>query len=206
MIHTRTIRAIPAVKELLAQARSLGWTVKFKGHRPTRALFAYGYVTQMTDTGHIVVFASDADGGPSSLSTILFVLAHEIRHMQHIRDGLYAEYYETPPTKEKKSVRLVQARRGQLLLVGLAAERDCDQFARNWLKSNKLPVTTGLMRRRYPVWKVSFDCVPTNVRLEGEARRNVLTMRYRPREHTLPLMTIRDWQKVATSHRRAQKA
>ena len=67
----------------------------------------------------VIYLAREAHGQTISLENRLFVLAHEIRHILHKKDGLYSSYYSS-------FFRLNAGALG----VGMRAELDCDRWAR----------------------------------------------------------------------------
>jgi hypothetical protein len=76
--------------------------------------------------------------GKQKYSYILATLAHEIRHAQHMKLGIYKDYYSFKYYSQKYkndikknpwNVKLPN------LLLGVRAENDCHRFAVNWLNS-----------------------------------------------------------------------
>ena len=90
----------------------------------------------------------NADLMPSSIPDIIFVLAHELRHIQHVQQGLFDTYYEFKITLENM---------GHYLETGLAAERDCDDYGRKVLRANDLK--SRHTQRSYPLSKVAYAVV-----------------------------------------------
>jgi hypothetical protein len=87
---------------------------------------------------------------------ILAILAHEIRHAQHLAQGRYADYYSydrffdssfyTGLKRDPNAVRLPN------LQTGLHAENDCNKYSISWLKS------VGINAKDYP--SISFLMLP----------------------------------------------
>jgi len=94
-----------------------------------------------------VAIVTTFKGEPRTVGDLAFALAHELRHAQHERDGLYSAYY-------RDFSGLPMSALTATIAVGYRAELDCDQFARNYLK--KVGLYSTLVHRRYPRRKVAM--------------------------------------------------
>lgn len=135
-LSVKEIRAHAIIKELLREAKRLDAKVTFDKKR-TWCLGTH------SEDG-IVVQLCDPFGTPFEIEDIVFILAHEIRHAQHVEQKLFKPYYKN---KKKCSWQ-----------TGLAAERDCDRFATNFCKKHNL--NSYLCQREYPGWKVNLAKPP----------------------------------------------
>jgi hypothetical protein len=67
----------------------------------------------------------------------LFIFAHELRHAQHLKFGLFKDYYDFRKYDTKRMQYLLEHNPMKVplpdLRCGLRAEEDCYRFARNWL-------------------------------------------------------------------------
>lgn len=81
--------------------------------------------------------------GRQARRNLLFVLAHEVRHALHVRDGIFADYYR-PYSEDAAAVAFAYSlndKRGlpknfklPNLSVAIRAERDCDKWAAKFLR------------------------------------------------------------------------
>lgn len=134
----KEIRKHPAIKELLAEAKRLGVKVTWGKKRD--------WYLGLHDIrkNKIGVQLCDPFGTPFDIEDIVFIMAHEIRHCQHVEQKLYSEYYR------KKQDGSWQ--------IGLWAERNCDVFAAKFCKKHNL--NSYLCGRKYPGWKVTLRNPP----------------------------------------------
>ena len=87
------------------------------------------------------------DGKLRTLGEVVFILAHEIRHIQHKELNLYKKYYASElPGSLDEARRIVET--------GIKAERDCDRYAKFRIKD--FGVYTSLVHRTYSPKKVGF--------------------------------------------------
>lgn len=169
MLTRRQIMKNKGARAIAKHLAKRGWNLKFAQRR--RDYYAHG-LCEHDDTGAngtITVYLLAPDGGPVSLGSILFILAHEYRHFLHQKLGLFKSYYTRSELDGPKAYR------SHYLLAGLAAERDCDKYAVVWLKEHAPGLTSGLSRRDYPIWKVGREALPWRLRQEQAARIGLAT-------------------------------
>lgn len=142
----RKVTRNPLVKTLIREVWALGYSVRFvPSWRNLRVYNAYGMHERSMTTRVIWCARYRLDGSPRTVGEIAFILAHELRHAQHMRDGLYDAYYDRDDlaTMDKLGISVA---------VGYRAELDCDRYAVQRCK--EAGVYTPLMHRTYPRWKV----------------------------------------------------
>lgn len=83
-----------------------------------------------------------------SLVDIAFILAHEIRHAQHLRDDLFhGRSLEAQPDLDDNS-------RAYYADIAYQAELDCDDYAREYIDKFFPNDYSELRNRIYPKWKI----------------------------------------------------
>jgi hypothetical protein len=80
------------------------------------------------------------DIGPKAgLEDILFITAHEVRHMQHYQEGIYRDYYRDEHEDSidwfNKTDKLPISYVPPNPCVGIRAEADCNKWAKAFMKS-----------------------------------------------------------------------
>lgn len=96
--------------------RPILWSaVKSGYHRRYGTIYGRAFPSQMK--------ACVTTRGKISRAEILGVIAHELRHLQHISQGIYQKYYQEDLSNCP-------------IYTGFRAEQDCDKFALKWLKDN----------------------------------------------------------------------
>ena len=101
--------------------------------------------------------------GRQNYLSILSVLAHEVRHAQHVNLGLYKDYYNYREydNKEFRILLIKNPMKIKLpsLRLGLAAEHNCNDFAMKWLSDHgvdtSLSAETFFLYLKYPVENLS---------------------------------------------------
>lgn len=143
------IRRHKAVRPLIRFAAQAGFTVIF--HERTLD-WAYGYIDFAARK--IGVYVADMAGVDRPLGDVVFTLAHEIRHLEHTQLGLYAAYYDDSQGHLG----------GKAFICGIAAERNCDRYARTYLEKYNLIGSKRLIERSYPSWRVEYRCLYGSVK------------------------------------------
>ena len=153
MTRNQWIRKQQVVKPLLAYLRKQGYRVSFKDN--PKGDWAFGWHNRASKT--VCVYLRTPKGHFRSLADIVFVLAHEARHTEHIELGLFPKYYDRRRSKSAP----------HLLLMALAAERNCDLSARKYVdKVMPGEPRSELYNRKYPTWRVSPIFLPPLTRLD----------------------------------------
>lgn len=116
-----------------------------------RGSWAFGYFNEEEKV--VTVFMRSPDGRFRSHADIAFILAHELRHIQHFEQGLYREYYIER-----------EERVPELMLVAIRAERDCDRYARERVALAFPTNECTLFNRTYPSWRVHPNYQPDGPR------------------------------------------
>ena len=146
-------------KELYQQIHRLGGQVRIIRKRPQWGSQLYKkfrvegsfHVTRRRIT--ITVY------GNEPYTKILHYLAHETRHLIHDRLGLYQSYYDK---NNIKHIEQWSRRDGPIKWkfyntgVATRAERDCDRWADNWLKSHGYPTERKLLYRHSQT--AAYEC------------------------------------------------
>jgi hypothetical protein len=143
MTRNQWIRKQKSVKPLLSYLRGQGYSVSFNDD--PQGDWAYGWHSRATK--QICVYLRKSNGQFWSLPDIVFVLAHEARHTEHIELGLFRKYYDSRR----------RYRAPELFLMALNAERNCDLSARKYLDKALASSIhkSSLYSRKYPAWRVS---------------------------------------------------
>lgn len=126
------------LKILRAEAKRLGVEVKLY-RRPIKYPNYFGVRAGYSGAYKKIIVTAY---GNQTYSYIVAVLAHEIRHAQHDNLGLYKEYYQKELYDTEKFAVLVLQNKKKLpsAKVAMAAEDDCNLFARNFMKSHGFPL------------------------------------------------------------------
>jgi hypothetical protein len=136
----------PLVRSLIKEIWQLGYSVKFV---PSwRQLGFYNAMgMHHNELSERIIFCTryKLNGSERSAGDVAFILAHELRHIQHVRQGLYSFYYDRDDLKPAQLCTLVA--------VGRRAELDCDRYACGRLK--EAGMYSRLVHRTYPRYKVS---------------------------------------------------
>ena len=128
------------IKPIVQEAKRLGYKVVLApNNEDGPADDAYGWTDRKAR--ELVVVLKDHEGKKMSLGEITWVLAHELRHAQHLRNGNFKKYYEDPLSCG--------------FAYGHAAEKNCDNFADNYVESLEGYRTTRFFMRQYPAHKVN---------------------------------------------------
>jgi len=134
--------------ELESIAHDLGYTYKIVRRprlrlHPELSRFVTGSHCEWSRELRVFVY------GKMSYATILFTLAHEVRHAIHVREGLFKSNYGLNKRLMKLAMR---GRKDQWrwpnLGVAIRAENDCDRWANKfltdrgeeWQKTNPYPI------------------------------------------------------------------
>lgn len=102
-----------------------------------------GVCSRHPDEMYIKCTIYDKHGKPRKPSDVAFILAHELRHVQHIKQGIYKSYY----------LREDMYASPEMVAIGVRAEKDCDRYARKRLREANIYST--LMNRTYSKHKVA---------------------------------------------------
>ena len=107
----------PLVWPLVEMANAHGYYVRI--HKNTDHMSdPYASVGELArDKKRISVSLKPYAGRNFKIEDVCFILAHEVCHAVHIKDGLFAEFYNKGDKK-----------------IGIIAERDCDAFAAAYVK------------------------------------------------------------------------
>ena len=126
------------MKPLIQEARRLGYKVRLvPDSRDIGLSDAYG----CHQKGLLTVVLKDHQGVKMSIADITWVLAHEVRHAQHVATGAFSRYYNDDNCD---------------LDYGLKTERNCDAYADNYVDGfDDMKVKPRMYKRDYPVHKVS---------------------------------------------------
>jgi hypothetical protein len=90
-----------------------------------------------------------------NMDDITFLLAHEFRHAEHRELGLFKQYYSSRDEY-----------RPDLFKIGLAAERDCDAYAKKYVNQANPKNKSILKHRLYPGWRVCPFVLPEKILTE----------------------------------------
>lgn len=134
------LRRSEAVRSLLEYAFEHGFTVLLLDRRED---WAHGWIE--LESKRIGINLRDPHGRFRSFGDIVFTLAHEIRHLEHLVEGRFGAYYHWPQRAA--------------FLCGVAAERDCDRAARKYVRKYKLQCSPELANRIYPSWRIDPRCL-----------------------------------------------
>ena len=144
LLDVKEVREHPVIRVLLKEARRLRMRVSFAKKRN------WSLGSHDMKKRKLTVQLCDPIGTPFEIEDVIFILAHEVRHEQHVDEGIYRAYY-----RMKKSCTWQ---------MGLAAERDCDKFATEFCKKNN--TISYLCGRKYPGWKVALANPPKPWKME----------------------------------------
>lgn len=115
--------------------------------------------------------------GRSARRDLLFVMAHEVRHALHIKEGLFADYYRDQDFEKFHEYVRGRAERPNAPLpdrdIAWAAEKDCDAWALEFLRSRGIE---GRLRHEYPfdstlASQIHFDVFARDSELQRIARK-----------------------------------
>lgn len=159
--HKNTLRCYvkhPATRRLLDYCHLHGFKVLFFDNLDCPD--TYGSFS--APDKEIVVTAEKFKGRARSFEEFLFILAHEARHLEHFVNGLYRSYYDERRL-DRLASGLATAQGRSLgsvcnLLVGLRAERDCDDYASSYVKQHlgKRANFSRAFLKPYPVSDVAI--------------------------------------------------
>jgi len=143
-ILMKKVKKNPLVKSLIKEIKANGYSVFLvPSWRQIGMYNAMGVCSRYPDEMYVKCTLYDKNGKPRKISDIAFILAHELRHTQHIINGMYKSYY----TREDNY------HHPEIVAVGVRAEKDCDKYARKRLREAN--VYSTLMNRTYSRHKVA---------------------------------------------------
>ena len=141
--------------------------------------WGFGYFCPQTEESeenhkfdYIQVNLRRPDGKFWGIADVAFITAHEIRHAMHYRDSEtfndFRVYYERMNVMKVSELLGIPELRPYYQRIGLAAERDCDEFAKDYIDKH-FPDYPSLLRNRvYPEWRVRPDFTIDEVRYQRE--------------------------------------
>lgn len=140
---------LDAVSSLVEYALLRKYWVSFTNDIPDRDITGLFH----QEDQYITIYLRNISGDFLNVANVVYTLAHEIRHIQHVEFGLYRSYYKTDGEY-----------RPECFLTALAAERDCDRFAAKWLASHYSRRKDSILIEDYPVEAIDINYQPFHLR------------------------------------------
>ena len=134
-------------KELISIAHDCGYTVRMTKHPIKQYMYEHGmryFSIHGTASSFKKRLTVSMNGRPAH-HLQLFILAHEVRHALHTKNGLYKDYYR--PELETYTQPKIESYKLPCRLIAIRAERDCDRWAYNYLKEKGVDLP---LPKKYP--------------------------------------------------------
>lgn len=138
-MNSKQLRNAKEIKPILKMIKQLGGKVRFIQEAKSMGYFdAYGVFEAKNNT--ISVCTVGPRHGKMNIEDIAFVLAHEYRHLEHVKKKRFLSYYNKSIVKDIKLAH--------------RAELDCDSYGRRYV-NKYCDRKSRLCYRKYPISKCS---------------------------------------------------